>query len=156
MCCIFPPHFESAFKKSLMRIKESANCWSLPSAVPAQPRKRHQMLRSPLMMMDTQPSLHVGWWCVRQEGVKTEMLVLLLADRVVRVTGLLIWQVTWEPRERLQRRSALFNNHIPYYSKSYRQMSAFCLKPALINRAWTLIAISLVGRFCIVWLYLKL
>lgn len=35
------------------------------------------------------------------------MLDLLLADRVVRVTGLLIWQVTWEPRERLQRGSAL-------------------------------------------------
>lgn len=47
------------------------------------------------------------WWCTRQEGVKTEMLVLLLADRVVRVTGLLIWQVTWEPREWLQRGSAL-------------------------------------------------
>lgn len=43
----------------------------------------------------------------RQEGVKTEMLVLLLADSVVRVTGLLIWQVTWEPGERLQHRSAL-------------------------------------------------
>lgn len=36
-----------------------------------------------------------------------EMLVLLLADRVVRVTGLLIWQVTWEPGERLQCDSAL-------------------------------------------------
>lgn len=35
------------------------------------------------------------------------MLVLLLAERVVRVTGLLIWQVTWEPGERLQRGSAL-------------------------------------------------
>lgn len=36
-----------------------------------------------------------------------EMLVLLLAERVVRVTGLLIWQVTWEPGERLHGGSAL-------------------------------------------------
>lgn len=35
------------------------------------------------------------------------MLILLLADRVVRATGLLIWQVTWEPGERLRRGSAL-------------------------------------------------
>lgn len=82
-------------------------------------------------MTDTQHSLWAGWGCARQEGVKTEMLVLLLADRVVRVTGLLIWQVTWEPGERLQRGSALFNNHIAYNSNSCRQRSAFCLSPAL-------------------------
>lgn len=35
-----------------------------------------------------------------------EMLVLLLVDRVVRVTGLLIWQVTWEPGEKLRQRGS--------------------------------------------------
>ena len=48
---------------------------------------------------------------VRQQRVKKKkerkMLVMLLADRVVRVTGLLIWQVTWDPGERLQCGSAL-------------------------------------------------
>lgn len=55
-----------------------------------------------------------------------EMLVLLLADSVVRVTGLLIWQVTWEPGERLQHSSALsittfFINPTPTYKQTKTQ-----------------------------------
>lgn len=67
----------------------------------------------------------------RQEGVKTEMLVLLLADRVVRVTGLLIWQVTWEPRERLQRGSALSVTTFLIIAAHTKERLRFCLTVSL-------------------------
>lgn len=116
MYCIVS-RFESAFKNnnkmSLMMIRESANCLTVASAVPI-----IVFLWPYLKKLDKNRVADVNKTkmlsevccistCIRQEGVKMEMLVLLLADRVVRVTGLLIWQVTWEPGERLQRGSAL-------------------------------------------------
>lgn len=58
------------------------------------------------------------------------MLALLVADRVVRVTGLLIWQVTWEPEERLQRGSALSITTLLIIHTQGDKTSAFSLKPA--------------------------
>lgn len=61
-----------------------------------------------------------------------EMLVLLLADSVVRVTGLLIWQVTWEPGERLQHTSALsITTFLIILTQTDKGEEAFCLGPAL-------------------------
>lgn len=59
------------------------------------------------------------------------MLVLLLADRVVRVTGLLIWQVTWEPRERLQRGSALLVTTFLIIAAHTKERLRFCLTVSL-------------------------
>lgn len=97
-----------------------------------------------------------------------EMLVLLLADRVVRVTGLLIWQVTWEPGERLQRGSALsITTFLIILSHADKGGVHICLKPAFIHLAYFIVidcnifdclSFAYLGRVCfhIVWLYLKL
>lgn len=77
------------------------------------------------------------------------MLVLLLADRVVRVTGLLIWQVTWEPGERLQRGSALsITTFLIILTQTDKRRSVFCLKPAFIQPACFVVIDCDIRFFC--------